>query len=172
MTLDDMFDEMDLYGFDDFEDAQKLTLLNEAYFDIVTREPWPFLEAVVPVISAPSNIEQITNNTLVTNSPSDVNAVLSFVDTTNGITMIPERADVIEKNYKPLSDSGTPRAYYFIGDDLFVYPATNGSISYRLYYTRVPTPASTTSDTFLIPSRHHSIIVYGALVKALSLIHI
>jgi hypothetical protein len=39
MTLDEMYDEMDLYGFDDFEDAQKLTLLNEAYFDIVTHEP-------------------------------------------------------------------------------------------------------------------------------------
>jgi hypothetical protein len=26
--------------------------------------------------------------------------------------------------------------------------------------------ATTTSDTFYIPARHHSIIVYGALVKA------
>jgi hypothetical protein len=166
MTLDQMYDEMSLYGFDDFEDEQKLTLLNEAYFDIVTREPWPFLEVIVPDISVPSGVERITNNTLVTNSPSDVNAVLSMVDTTNAITMVPERADVIEKNYKPLSDSGTARAYYFVGDELHVYPPTNGSVSYRLYYTRVPTAASTTSDTFLIPSRHHSIIVYGALVKA------
>jgi hypothetical protein len=44
VTLDDMYTEMELYGFDDLEDAQKLILLNESYFDIVTREPWPFLE--------------------------------------------------------------------------------------------------------------------------------
>ena len=166
MTLDEMYDEMDLYGFDDFEDSQKLTLLNEAYFDIVTREPWPFLEMIVPDITAPSGVEQITNNALVTNSPSDVNAVLSMVDTTNAITMVPERGDVIEKNYKPLSDFGTARAYYFVGDELYVYPPTLGSVTYRLYYTRVPQRATTTSDTFLIPARHHSIIVYGALVKA------
>ena len=166
MTLDQMYDEMSLYGFDDFEDEQKLTLLNEAYFDIVTREPWPFLEALNDTISAPSGIERITNNTLVTNSPTDVNAVLSFVDTTNNITMQPERGDVVEKNYKTLYDSGNARVYYFVGDELHVYPPTSGSVSYRLYYTRVPSAASTTSDTFLIPARHHSIIVYGALVKA------
>jgi ABC-type transporter lipoprotein component MlaA len=89
-----------------------------------------------------------------------------MVDTTNAITMIPERGDVIEKNYKPLSDFGTARAYYFVGDELYVYPPTLGSVTYRLYYTRVPQRATTTSDTFLIPARHHSIIVYGALVKA------
>lgn len=166
MTLDELYDEMDLYGFEDFEDSQKLTLLNESYFDIVTREPWPFLEVIVPDISVPSGVERITNNTLVTNSPSDVNAVLSMVDTTNAITMVPERADVIEKNYKILTDSGTSRAYYFVGDELHVYPPTNSSVNYRLYYTRVPEEAETTSDTFLIPKRHHSIIVYGALVKA------
>ena len=166
MTLDEMYDEMDLYGFDDFEDSQKLTLLNEAYVDIVTREPWRFLEVVIPDVTVPSGVEQVTNNVLVTNSPSDVNAVLSMVDTTNAITMIPERGDVIEKNYKPLRDFDTARAYYFVGDELYVYPPTKGSVVYRLYYTRIPQRATTTSDTFLIPARHHSIIVYGALVKA------
>jgi len=165
MTLDEMYDEMELYGFDDFEDAQKLTLLNEAYFDIVTREPWPFLEKVT-TISVPSGVAQITNNSLVTAELTDVNSVLSFTDDTNNITMMPERADMIEKNYRAADDTGTPSVYYFIADDLFVYPVTSGVTSYRVYYTRIPAAATTTSSTFLIPARHHSIIVYGALVKA------
>lgn len=165
MTLDEMFDEMDLYGFDDFEDSQKLTLLNEAYFDIVTREPWPFLEAIEP-ITVPNGVTQITNNPVVSPQITDLNSVLSFTDTTNDIVMVPERGDVVEKNYRVVNDDSTPSVYYFVGENMFIYPATAGQTVYRLYYTRIPSAATTTSDTFLIPARHHSIIVYGALVKA------
>lgn len=164
MTLDEMYTEMELYGFDDLEDAQKLTLLNEAYFDIVTREPWPFLETLTTIV-VPGSQTQITNNALVVPNPTNVNSVLSFIDTTNSVVMTPERADVVEKAYRLSSATGVSSMYYFIGDELMVYPATTGS-TYRLLYTKTPVAATTTSDTFYIPSRHHSIIVYGALVKA------
>jgi hypothetical protein len=164
MTLDEMYDEMDLYGFDDFEDSQKLSLLNEAYFDIVTREPWPFLEDL-KTFTVPSGTSKITNNSF-SNSPTDVNSVLSLIDTTNGITLTPERTDVIEKNYWNSDSTSTPQHYYFINDELYLYPSASGDTVYRLFYTRVPTAATTTSSTFMIPTRHHSIIVYGALVKA------
>jgi hypothetical protein len=166
VTLDEMYDELELYGFEDFEDSQKLLLLNEAYLDVVTREPWPFLEKVLEfkVLSGTTQITSggsfwinpdtnthVINPTPVqiTNSPGtplvqyEVNSVLSFVDVSNDMIMTPERADVLEKNYRILDPTGTPRHYYFVGDDMFVYPAV-----------------------FLIPARHHSIIVYGALVKA------
>jgi len=165
VTLDDMYTEMELYGFDDLDDDQKLLLLNEAYFDIATREPWPFLEDVAP-ITVPAAQSQITNNALVTGNVTNLNSVLSFIDTTNSITMTPERGDVIEKEYVVAAYTGTPTKYYFVGDELFVYPPTDSVINYRLYYTKTPVAATTTSDTFLIPARHHSIIVYGALVKA------
>lgn len=164
MTLDDMYTEMELYGFDDLEDAQKLILLNESYFDIVTREPWPFLEALSTIV-VPGGQEQITNNALVVPNPTNVNSVLSFIDTSNNIVMTPERVDVIEKAYFLSLDTNVSSVYYFLGDELMVYPASSGS-TYRLLYTKTPVAATTTSDTFYIPSRHHSIIVYGALVKA------
>ena len=185
MTLDEMYDEMDLYGFEDFEDSQKLLLLNESYFDIVTREPWPFLEKMTEFI-VPSGTTQITsgsvfkvrndNNTLdnsLTNpvlipfTQYDVNSVLSFIDVSNDVVMMPERGDVIEKNYRLASDTSTPSKYYFVGDDMYVYPAVSGDTTYRMFFLRLPTAATEATDTgaFLIPSRHHSIIVYGALVK-------
>ena len=37
MTLDEMYTMMELYGFDDFEDSQKLLLLNEAYLEVVSQ---------------------------------------------------------------------------------------------------------------------------------------
>jgi len=166
MTLDEMYDEMELYGFEDFDDSQKLLLLNEAYFDIVTREPWPFLERTVE-FTAPSGTTQITNQVF-SGSPTDVNSVLSFIDISNDIVMTPERGDVVEKNYKWSENNYTPYIYYFVGEEMFVYPAVNGNTDYRLYYLRTPTAATNVTGTgaFLIPSRHHSIIVYGALVKA------
>jgi len=166
MTLDELYDQMDLYGFDDFEDAQKLTLLNEAYFDIATREPWPFLESTV-AFTAPSGTTQITNQAFA-NSPTNVNSVLSFIDTTNDVVMMPERGDVIEKNYRVNDLTSYPEHYYFVGEELFVYPAVSGATAYRLYYTRTPVGATDATGTgaWFIPSRHHSIVLYGALVKA------
>jgi len=173
MTLDEMYDEMSLYGFDDFEDSQKLTLLNEAYFDIVTREPWPFMESVVEFV-VPSGTTKITNNAVLTingvaaQSITDLNSVLSFTDTTHDVIMIPERTDVVEKNYKINNLNVYPERYYFVGEDLYLYPAPTANTTYRLYYIKVPSAASDTtgSGAYLIPARHHSIIVYGALVKA------
>ena len=186
MTLDEMYDELDLYGFEDFEDSQKLLLLNESYFDIVTREPWPFLEKMVSFI-VPSGVSQITNNSsfrvrnsnntldnsltnpvLIPYTEYSVNSVLSFVDTSNDIVMMPERGDVIEKNYRLVNNTSTPTRYYFVGDDMYVYPAVNGDTTYRMFFLQLPVAATEDTDTgvYLIPSRHHSIIVYGALVKA------
>jgi hypothetical protein len=166
VTIDEMFDELDLYGFDDFEDSQKLVLLNEAYFDIVTREPWPFMERV-EVFTAPAGTSRITNSAFA-GSPTDLGSVLSFVDTGNKVVMTPERADVVEKSYQVDSTAMLTSVYYFVGDELFVYPELDAATNFRLYYLRVPAKLSESTDEFdiLIPQRHHSIIVYGALVKA------
>jgi len=160
VTIDQMFTEMDLYGFEDFDDDAKLILINEAYFDIVTREAWPFMEGLV-TIAQPS-----ADDTL--NVPTNFQAVLSLVDTDNNIVLEPERNDVIEKNVRLNADSGSPTKYYFVGETLYLYPSDNTGTTYRLYYIKAPSTLTVDSVVadILIPARHHSIIVYGALVKA------
>lgn len=160
MTIDQMFTEMDLYGFEDFDDDAKLILINEAYFDVVTREAWPFMEGLV-TIAQPS-----ADDTL--NVPTNFQAVLSLVDTDNNIVLEPERNDVIEKNVRLNADSGSPNKYYFVGETLYLYPSDNTGTTYRLYYIKAPSTLTVDSVVadILIPARHHSIIVYGALVKA------
>lgn len=169
MTLEEMFDEFELYGFEDFEDSQKRMLLNQAYFDVVTREPWPFLEKVA-LFTVPANSTQVTNQAF-SGSPTDVNSVLSFIDTTNDIVLVPERTDVIEKTYQVNPSDGVAQYYYFVGDELFIYPAADSSISCRLFYTMLPTAvdestSTTSEDIWLVPKRHHSVIMLGALAKA------
>lgn len=168
MEISAMIDEMDLYGFEDFDDSQKVLLLNEAYLDIVTREPWPFMEELVPSLTVPTGTSQITNNVAVSPSVTDLGAVLSLIDTTNDIVVVPERADTVEKNYRVLNTSGVSDKYYFVGDDMYLYPATSSATVYRLYYLKTPSDLTVDTDEadILIPKRHHSIIVYGALVKA------
>ena len=160
MTIDQMFTEMDLYGFEDFDDDAKLILINEAYFDIVTREAWPFMEGLA-TIAQPS-----ADDTL--NVPTNFQAVLSLVDTDNNIVLEPERNDVVEKNVRLNADSGSPTKYYFVGETLYLYPSDNTGTTYRLYYIKSPSVLTVDSvpADILIPARHHSIIVYGALVKA------
>ena len=160
MTIDEMFTEMDLYGFEDFDDDAKLILINEAYFDVVTREAWPFMEGLA-TIAQPS-----ADDTL--NVPTNFQAVLSLVDTDNNIVLEPERNDVIEKNIRLNADSGSPNKYYFVGETLYLYPSDNTGTTYRLYYIKAPSTLTVDSVVadILIPVRHHSIIVYGALVKA------
>tara|TARA_R110000868_G_scaffold76221_1_gene219392 strand:- start:291 stop:920 length:630 start_codon:yes stop_codon:yes gene_type:complete len=160
VTIDEMFAEMDLYGFEDFDDDAKLILINEAYFDIATREAWPFMEDLIIITQTPGD------DTL--NVPTNFQAVLSLTDTANNIVLVPERNDVIEKNFRLGLDSGNPTKYYFIGDTVYLYPPDSTGSVYRLYYVKAPAALNAASlpTDILIPARHHSIIVYGALVKA------
>jgi len=160
VTIDEMFTEMDLYGFEDFNDDSKLILINEAYFDIVTREAWPFMESM-STITQSNGVDKL-------NTPVDFQAVLSLVDTTNKLIVTPERSDVIEKSYMLNTTSGVSTKYYFVGNTVYLYPTPTGNTFYRLFYIKSPTNLTVNSleTDILIPSRHHSIIVYGALVKA------
>jgi hypothetical protein len=168
---------MSLYGFDDFDDSEKLTLLNEAYYDISTREPWPYLEKQVK-ITVPDGEDLITNNSLVTDtitgeslSIDDLDSVLSLIDVSNRVVMVPERLDVIEKNYVVNNLNVFPERYYFVNEAMRLYPVTRGATNYILTYIATPVALPASTDTnitapFLVPARHHSVILYGALVKA------
>ena len=177
MLLQEMYDQMSLYGFDDFEDSNKLLLLNEAYYDIATREPWPFLEKQIDV-TVPNGQSKVTNNNVTyqtstgtLTSIGDLDSVLSFIDVSNRVVMVPERLDVIEKNYVVNNLNVFPERYYFVNEEMMLYPEARGDTDYLLTYLAKPvaiqdTGADTDSNSFLVPARHHSILVYGALVKA------
>ena len=178
MTLDEMYDQMSLFGFDDLSDSQKLNLLNEAYFDICTREPWPFLEKRVTLL-VPNGTTHITNNEgvtvtdavgTVTYGVDDLDSVLTLIDQTNRVVMVPERLDVIEKNFQVNNLSVFPERYYFVGEEMYLYPAARNDTTYELTYIAKPTVNNVTttasSEDYLIPERHHSVLLYGALVKA------
>src|SRR5688572_31941548 len=109
-----MLAEIRDHGFDDLTDSRILSFLNDTYYDICTREPWPFLEATAAVT--------VNSDGKVT-SPTSIDKVLSFHDTGIGRSLTPMRLDDFSTTYSSnLTQTGDPYAYFFIGDELYVYP--------------------------------------------------
>lgn len=157
MLVSEMIAEIRDFGFDDLTDTRLLGFLNDTYWDVCTREPWPFLEATASAT--------VDATGLVT-SPTDISKVLSISDTVVGTKLQPQRLDdFTQTNATQLTLTGNPDRYYFIGDQLYVYPlSTSNSLTLR--YIRIPAALTSTPDaTPILPLRHHRVIVLGSLVK-------
>lgn len=151
MQLSDLRQEVQSRGFDYLPASRINTWLNWAYHDVCHRQAWPFLETTT------SGVAPITI--------SDFGHALSVVDTTGNGPLSWEDVRTLREQDPTLTGTGSPMVWYMDGSALTVYPAsTTNTISVR--YLKVPTDLSADSDTPLIPSRFHYILVEGALVKA------
>lgn len=157
MQVSEMLAEIRDHGFDDLTDSRILSFLNDTYWDICSREAWPFLEATAAV--------SVDSNGLVT-SPTDIDKVLSLHDTGLGRSLSPMRLDDFSSTYASnLTRTGDPFAYFFIGDDLYVYPiGTSNSLVVR--YIRRPAALTVSPDSSpIMPVQHHRAVVLGSLIK-------
>lgn len=158
MLASEMVTEVRDHGFDDLTESRILSFLNDAYFDICSREPWPFLEQTATLA--------INANGLVT-SPTNVTSVLNVYDSTNGGSLRPQRLDDLSDLYGTnltLSEAQA-RHYYFIGTSMYVYPVPSATL--KMNYIQLPDPITTSPDTAPILPRHaHRLLVTGALAKA------
>ena len=159
MNLGQMIEEMQDHGFEDTS-VQRLTgFLNDAYYDICSREPWPFLEKSTTVDTVAGT------DTL--SVPSDFNKALRLVIDSQAQYLEPARLDDVTSRFAGLlTNTGLPFLYYFIGDTVKVYPIPDSAYTVTLRYMAVPTELSNNDDTPILPSRHHRAIVLGALVAA------
>lgn len=161
-----MISEMQDHGFDDLDTDRLLGFLNDAYYDICSREPWPFLEAE-------SDIATVAATATLT-LPTDYNKTLSLINLTTGITLLPDRREAVQKTFAPnLTQSGQPGYYYFLGtSQMNLYPVPDRAYTLRLTYVRRPTAlvagtGGTATPIFPVP--FHRLVVLGALVRAFSM---
>ena len=172
-SVADMLQEMDDHGFGDTSLQRKMAFINDAARDALGRLPWRFRTKSTTFDTAGSAGPIST--------PSDFGPVLALTDTQGAYQLQPMRLDDIHKNYPGnMTDSGDPFAYYFIGGQLYLYPVPGTSTGgrYRLdYLAQQPTVNGTGTATtsyagsdpesaFLMPPRHHEIIIRGALYRA------
>lgn len=165
MDVADMFSDIDDHGFDDTSDERKLAVLNDVYHDVCSREPWPFLEILT---TAP----ELTGNVVgpETDGPG-IRAVLFLRERTQELQ--PMRLDDFMRIYGGRIDqTGKPYLYYFVGDELRIYPTPSSAPVLLLAYIRREEDLAVDSETedILLPSEfHRNVLVNGALYKLYAL---
>ena len=154
-------DTMEDYGFDDLERATLARLLDDAHKENCLREPWPFLERQETITQAGGDDTLTTTATL--------GKVLAIVNTSDSITLVPLRTDAQLKDYVyDLSETGIPSHYYFIADQLYLWPIPAATTTIKIRFLTEPTTLTKDSDDtdIIWPSKHDSVILYAALSKA------
>jgi hypothetical protein len=147
------------HGFEDTDTTQKMEALNDAYYDFCSREDWPFLEAETTFA--------ITSGSVSVTEPTDLSKVLAVRIDSIPRKLVPERYENILASDPGLEVTGAPRAYYFVGDQLRIYPEPDGDYTASIYYSRFPSELASddTESEILIPKRHQRLLVVGTLYK-------
>lgn len=161
MNVSDIISALDDHGFDDRSTSRKMEVINDSYLDVLSRQPWPFLEAASTSVTINSSTGQIT-------SPTDIHKILMLVDYTNSIKLDPERFEFLTKQFGQLtSGNDNPLYYYPIGSSFYVYPVPSSSATYHIYYLKAPSDLTSSSveADILLPRKHHRLLVLGAASK-------
>jgi hypothetical protein len=148
-------------GFTDTGLATKLDKINTTIYDICSREPWPFLEKSITLTFNGSS-------SVATNLPTDFRAALALVNPTTGLTLTPWRLDDFTKMYgSQLTQTGPAQMYYFVANQLNVWPVPPADETLILRYIHTPTPVTdaTAEASIVVPRQHHEAILLGALYK-------
>jgi hypothetical protein len=154
----DIFSDLDDHGFEDTDTARKLAVLNDVYHDVCSREPWPFLEAMDTSLTLSGNVLTADNN---------IRAVLFLHDGTR--ELIPMRMDDFLRAYgQSIDNTGTATVYYFLGNELRLYPQPSDATGLILVYIRREadlTDVSVSADILLPSEFHRNVLVNGCLYK-------
>lgn len=159
MDVSEIITVLNNHGFEDTDTTQKMEAMNDAYYDFCSREDWPFLEAETTF--------SISAGSVAVTEPADLGRVLSIRIDSIPRKLIPERYENIIAADPGLEVVGAPRAYYFVGDQLRIYPEPDAAYTATLFYSRYPTEltSSDVESAILIPKRHQRLLVVGTLYK-------
>ena len=159
--MTDWIDTMQDYGFEDFEQTTLARLLDDAHKEVCLREPWPFLEKQETIVQAGADDTVTTVGSL--------GQVLALVNTTDSNVLVPLRNDTQLKDFVyDLTTTGVPTQYYFIADQLHLWPIPAGNTTLKIRYLQQPGTLTVASAdaAILWPARHDSVVLYSALSKA------
>jgi hypothetical protein len=153
LTFEGLKAMLERRGFDYLEATDLGQYLNDAYLlDICEDEDWPFLEETVEG-TAPLTI-------------ADLRTIEYVIDTTIDRQLYPLlRGRLVNDHSTDLTEAGSPANYYTTAlDTINVFPSS-ATDQLLVRYWRVPSALSGTDEP-LLPSRFHTLIVDGAVVRA------
>lgn len=147
------------HGFEDTSSTRKVEAINDAQWDLASREPWPFLEKQLDLTFDGSS-------GVPTNAPADLGQVLQVVNKATGAVVSPSRNDDFTKWFiLSATDVADPITFYFIGNSMKFHPIPANGTVLRMVYTALPPALTDTSaeSEFMVPPRHHRAVAYLAL---------
>ena len=168
MNVSDMVLDFTDHGFADVTSVRAVAMLNDAYWDVCAREPWPFLVKTVRLTFSGTSYEPVTPIT-------DLRAVVATKVENNGSPLVYLRTDSFEEAYGDFTIvQGTdPAAFSVDGTKaMHFYPAPSAATVVRVTYLYRPVAlaANTTEANIVIPMEfHRSVLVNGALFKMYSM---
>jgi hypothetical protein len=159
VTVAEIITILNNHGFEDTDTTEKMEAINDAYFDVCSRERWPFLEKEVDLA--------ITATSADVTEPADLSKVIGVRIASVPVKLLPERYETLAASDPAMDETGVPQFYYFVGDALKIYPTPTSSYTARIFYERWPTEllSSDAESAILLPVRHHRVLVTGALFK-------
>ncbi len=157
MTVAQMISELDAYGFADLGESEKLVAINDAIWDISSREPWPFLEASIDLT--------FDGDSAVSDEwPDDFRALVSLTHQDTGRKLLFLRLDQIDRVFGDKADEvGDACAFYFQKGILNVAKVPDENVVLRMRYLLIPTAVDAETEDIIIPVQHHIAIINGAL---------
>jgi hypothetical protein len=161
MTVQEILNELDAYGYQDTDLNEKMRAINASIKSIASRKPWPWLHKV-------TSLTFDGTNPYPTNTPSDLRAVLKVIDTSTGRRVRYKSVDEVEEQYGAhLLDAGTPYLYYFEGTQLRVYQVPGASQTLRLRYVSVPANVvqADPESAIAVPPIGHEALVFRTVMR-------
>lgn len=163
MDVPSMFQEFQDHGFNDVSPDRMLSIIQDTVWQIEGLRAWPFLMTTW-------SLTFDGTNSFPTVWPQDpiLRASIRLIDQSTGRRILPVRAEeAFSRQGIEGSQIGTPMYYYFVGQQLNVFPIPNPT-TMLLYGAQWSDPLTTTSteSAFLIPKQfHRGLIVNGALQR-------
>lgn len=162
MTVAELITVLNNHGFTDTPTADKVGYINDVVWDIVSLEPWRFLEGSVTFTWNGSSATP-------TNFPTDFKALLSVVDTSIPRKLEPIRIEEFKSRLgTQLTLAGDPIYYYFLASTFAAWPipASTNTTTVMTYLKKQAKLLDTSVESdILIPREHHAAIYEGALAK-------
>lgn len=164
MDVPTILDNLISYGYetdDELTDARKLEAINEVYWDVCSREAWPFLEASVSLTF------DGTLNTA-SNDPQDIGVVETAVRGDGGLLEPWRRDDFLENFGSALTNTAPPALFYFEANVVKFWPIPTSADTVTVQYIRIPLALTATSSEgeIAIPPRwHRHVLLKGVLVE-------
>lgn len=164
MDVADILDALDIHGFEDIEETDKVAVINDVIQEINAEAPWPYLDTYEVIDASTADVNAATGEVTMTVAWTAIRYIQNATNREKRVRWVRED-DLIEEGVD-LTLQEEPTCFYFVGQELFLHPIpTSGLYRVGVVQVQADVTAASAEAAILLPPRHHRVILLGALFK-------